>query len=188
VASNRKDPVAGLVNYVLDTKPYHSKILEVLIEYLYTDTANITIVDRIFFDINLLNEGHYVFNPEGWDTYPWGVLSDDSDPFIISGSPLSGYKIYYPFGLDPIIGHWDYTLGSPTVAGPSTVYAIFSESLTFDYGLDQLTLSDTLTVFVDVQESNSIDVDYGSLGFIGSFDAGYFGIGGFGGEFEGYDL
>jgi hypothetical protein len=70
------DPTEGLVQYVLAVKPYHTKILEVLVEYVYTDKvvvivqdhmvsqdnfsnqlpsllAAATIADKIFFDIHL---------------------------------------------------------------------------------------------------------------------------------------
>lgn len=33
------DPIQGLVDYVLDVKPYHTKIVEVMIEYVYNDDA-----------------------------------------------------------------------------------------------------------------------------------------------------
>ena len=31
------DPVQGLVDYVLEIKPYHTKVVEVLVEYIQTD-------------------------------------------------------------------------------------------------------------------------------------------------------
>jgi len=33
------DPIKGLVDYVLDIKPYHTKIVDVMIEYVYNDDA-----------------------------------------------------------------------------------------------------------------------------------------------------
>ena len=47
------DPVQGFVEYVQDVKPYHSKILEVLIEYIHTDVAQISITDSIDWKINI---------------------------------------------------------------------------------------------------------------------------------------
>jgi hypothetical protein len=41
------DPIQGLVDYVSDIKPYHSKIFEVLVEYVYTDMVNVTVVDKM---------------------------------------------------------------------------------------------------------------------------------------------
>lgn len=45
--TSRIDPVQGLVDYVLDIKPYHTKIIETLIEYVHTDEINVTIGDVI---------------------------------------------------------------------------------------------------------------------------------------------
>ena len=43
------DPLDSLVKYVLDTKPYHTKIIEVLKEYTYEDEVFITIKDQHWF-------------------------------------------------------------------------------------------------------------------------------------------
>lgn len=45
------DPVAGLVSYVLDIKPYHTKIVDVLIEYIHTDAVNATITENFDMDM-----------------------------------------------------------------------------------------------------------------------------------------
>src|SRR5271154_6372314 len=39
------DPIQGLIDYVNDIKPYHTKIFETLVEYVYTDYVNVNIVD-----------------------------------------------------------------------------------------------------------------------------------------------
>lgn len=46
------DPVQGLIDYTLTIKPYHSKIIEVLEEYIHTDYLYVTMSDRIDFCIN----------------------------------------------------------------------------------------------------------------------------------------
>lgn len=45
-ALTRIDPATGLVSYVEDIKPYHTKILDVQIEYVYTDLAVGTASDK----------------------------------------------------------------------------------------------------------------------------------------------
>jgi hypothetical protein len=40
------NPTQGLVDYVGDVKPYHSKILDVLVEYVYTEQINTTIQEQ----------------------------------------------------------------------------------------------------------------------------------------------
>lgn len=41
------DPIQGLVDYVLDIKPFHTKIFQVLFEYIYTDAVATTVVDTL---------------------------------------------------------------------------------------------------------------------------------------------
>lgn len=43
----RIDPTQGFVEYVQATKPYHTKILDVLVEYVYAENVDVTIRDRI---------------------------------------------------------------------------------------------------------------------------------------------
>lgn len=46
------DPIQGLVDYVSDIKPFHTKIFEVLFEYIYTDNVNTTVVDTLVMTID----------------------------------------------------------------------------------------------------------------------------------------
>ena len=39
------DPAEGLIQYVQTVKPYHTKVLEVLVEYVYTENLAVTIDD-----------------------------------------------------------------------------------------------------------------------------------------------
>lgn len=48
---NRIDPTEGLVEYVLATKPYHSKVLDVLVEYVYAEDVNVTITEQLMWDM-----------------------------------------------------------------------------------------------------------------------------------------
>lgn len=43
----RIDPTEGFVQYIQATKPYHTKILDVLVEYIFAEDINVTITDRI---------------------------------------------------------------------------------------------------------------------------------------------
>lgn len=43
------DPIQGLIDYVNDIKPYHSKVIEVMIEYVYDDVVNMRVDDAIQF-------------------------------------------------------------------------------------------------------------------------------------------
>ncbi len=41
------DPVQGLVDYVNDVKPYHTKIIEVSVEYQYDEAADTTMLETL---------------------------------------------------------------------------------------------------------------------------------------------
>jgi len=47
------DPVQSLIDYTLEVKPYHTKIMEVLVEYVHTDYISVTMSDAIEFCFNL---------------------------------------------------------------------------------------------------------------------------------------
>jgi hypothetical protein len=48
----RVDPTEGFVQYVNTVKPYHSKILDVLIEYVHTETLTAHFQESIEFTLN----------------------------------------------------------------------------------------------------------------------------------------
>lgn len=59
------DPVSGLVDYVLEVKPYHTKILEVLVEYIHTDCIDITIEEAFYLSLGQPHES--ILGLWGWD-------------------------------------------------------------------------------------------------------------------------
>lgn len=52
------DPVQGLVDYVLDIKPYHTKIIEVLVEYVYEEKVDVTITEALDWVIGMFQTCH----------------------------------------------------------------------------------------------------------------------------------
>ena len=53
--SDTTDPIDGLIRYVNEIKPFHSKIIEVLTEYVYEEDLDVTMDERA-----LLDEGVFV--------------------------------------------------------------------------------------------------------------------------------
>lgn len=49
----RIDPTEGLLLYVQDIKPYHSKVLDVLVEYVYTEPMIVVASDRSHINVGL---------------------------------------------------------------------------------------------------------------------------------------
>lgn len=81
-----RDPVQGLVDYVLDVKPFHTKILEVWVEYIYNDPIHAIIKDEldweIYIDFDRMNGCKYGWDTSPWDQF-WNVKSQDE---IVTGN------------------------------------------------------------------------------------------------------
>jgi len=123
-----KDSVQGLVDFTLDTKPYHTKIMEVLVEYIYTDPMNITITDSIHFDFNI-------------------ELGSDSTEFVCN----AGYS-GTPYDAEP----YGYPQDCPSFPAGFTE-ATFTDSIEFEYGSD-LFFWDTINAYIeDFTDSGTYD-------------------------------
>lgn len=69
------DPVEGLVGYVNDTKPYHTKIIEVLVEYVFGEPINVTITEdsHLQVDIARPSDPFVAFScDDGYSSRPYG--------------------------------------------------------------------------------------------------------------------
>lgn len=118
------DPVQGLVDYVLDVKPFHTKIVEVLVEYVYEEALATTVGDLLELDIGI----QYPATPVGeleclgaYDTLPWD--SDGTYPVVAPNAsiPFEQYPAINP-GTNSMIFPGDVTRELKT---GNTVY-IFS--------------------------------------------------------------
>jgi hypothetical protein len=88
------DPVAGLVDFVLDIKPFHTKIVEVLIEYVYNEFIDVIIVDDIKTTIDLTYPNTDTISlacDGGYSTRPYG---DYGKYPIISPNPAISSELY----------------------------------------------------------------------------------------------
>ena len=68
------DPVQGLVDYVLDVKPFHTKVVEVLIEYVYGENIITRIGDTLYLQLDLVRPSQplNVVCDQGYSTQPFG--------------------------------------------------------------------------------------------------------------------
>ena len=48
------DPVTGLLDYVQNVKPYHTKVVEVLVEYVFNVNVDVTILDNFHLHVELI--------------------------------------------------------------------------------------------------------------------------------------
>jgi len=83
MASNIKglDPVQGLVDYVNDIKPYHTKVIESLVEYVSQELVDVTLLENYLLDIEM--EYLYDINKLGCSDGGFGSLPYD-DPDVIA--------------------------------------------------------------------------------------------------------
>jgi hypothetical protein len=117
MASNLKilDPVQGLIDYTNDIKPYHTKVIEALIEYVGVETIGVTIFEEFNFEIGLAYEfdGNYVCLLGGYGTPSFG---DPADILILSPD-VSKTVVDYP----AIGSGFFITLGDKTTIFDPTV-------------------------------------------------------------------
>lgn len=78
----RIDPTQGLVEYVTAVKPYHTKILEVLVEYVYTERVDITVGERWNWNMYFTRPDSEIIYACGyghqWD--PYGIAAPEATP------------------------------------------------------------------------------------------------------------
>jgi len=91
------DPVAGLVSYVEEIKPYHSKIIEVLVEYIHTDCIDVTITED--FELALGVPADYA--AWGWSEEEANrMFNDNWTNYQISGGGFQWWDIYGDYAGD----------------------------------------------------------------------------------------
>lgn len=123
------DPIQGLVDYVHEIKPYHTKVFEVLFEYVYQDNVNTTVKDVLQWNI----EENQIY------------VSSDTDP-ALAGPTFANQFWYQPSAKTLYIRN---TLNTGWIAFQTQLPAIpagggavdttvteFIETISFDWGGD----------------------------------------------------
>jgi hypothetical protein len=70
------EPIQGLVDYVNDIKPYHTKIVEVLVEYVYGEVLDVTFREDMLTDIEMFRPEDPELSyecPRGYSLLPYGT-------------------------------------------------------------------------------------------------------------------
>ena len=128
--TTRLDPVDGLINYVLFTKPYHTKILEVLVEYIHTDCVDVTIEEGFWLsvgapDVSLLplwgwtqEEARRYFDCD-WQFFQITEVDTTNNYFKIVGD----FADKFPVGDEVVVQTGLLEFAKFTVTGTSTTDA-----------------------------------------------------------------
>ena len=84
---NNNDPINGLINYANEIKPYHSKVIEVLTEYVYDEDIQVTVTESLLMNFgisiarvnvnnNFLDSFNGTYGVGPYDTFEaWPVVS-----------------------------------------------------------------------------------------------------------------
>lgn len=93
------DPIQALVDYINDVKPYHTKVIEVLTEYVYEENVNVTILEDLEWVADLTFPAEtptFITCDNGYSTLPyggpgiWPIVSPNQD----------GNNLVYPDGFN----------------------------------------------------------------------------------------
>lgn len=110
----RIDPTEGLLQYVQAIKPYHSKVLDVFVEYVYTEPCNISMKERLQLQVGLEEPVYPILYSCGFGLV-WSPYSDatpaqlaqativssqapvsllmNSNSFLVSMAPQTAFNI-----------------------------------------------------------------------------------------------
>lgn len=67
-----KDPISGIVDFTQDIKPYHTKIIEVLVDYIYEETMKASIGEEFNLEVDVDIDHHVDYCTEGYGVPAWG--------------------------------------------------------------------------------------------------------------------
>ena len=106
------DPIQGLIDYVNEIKPFHSKILEVAVAYAQNDDVDITFTEEFGVDVSIF----------------WPALADDDD-VPIRNCP-EGWGVEYDRATQYIV--IDASISPQTVTLSGDQSAFFAEGTRFE--------------------------------------------------------
>ncbi|KKK94082.1 hypothetical protein LCGC14_2686430, partial [marine sediment metagenome] len=93
--THTQDPIQGLIDYVNEIKPFHTKILETAVTYAQSEDIDIVISEEFFLDVSLFypaladdDDVPIRVCPEGW-----GVIWDRPSPYIVVNASISPQTI-----------------------------------------------------------------------------------------------
>jgi hypothetical protein len=86
----RIDPTEGLVEYVKYIKPYHTKILDVLVEFVYEEKVDITVAERWKWIINMSQPDADLTYACGYGIVWDSASSADANPLVIIDDVVPG--------------------------------------------------------------------------------------------------
>lgn len=129
------DAIESFVQFLNETKPYHTKLLEVVLEYVYQEAVDVAISERVNFTVGYDNSQALQYDREGYGLPLWGRLNQSNTSSNLPFNPLyDPQSLNYVPQLDRNNELFDPTWGetnTPTQAqlDASLVYAQFIEAV-----------------------------------------------------------
>jgi hypothetical protein len=141
------DPIQGLIDYVEDIKPYHTKIIEVMIEYVYDDKTNGTVRESVIFQWGPSKFPAYDAGPAQTfqmnGNFTNAIFPNDEVTLIAAGSPVSSQTalvtvVSYSSGVTTV------TLGgSPVITVPTNLsHVLIPGDVTFNFSFNITSIDD----------------------------------------------
>jgi hypothetical protein len=84
----RIDPTEGLLQYVQAVKPYHSKVLDVFVEYVYTEPLSVSMQERMRLEVGLEEPVYPITYSCGYG-YVWNPYSEAEPADLPQGTIVS---------------------------------------------------------------------------------------------------
>lgn len=170
-ALNRIDPTQGLVEYVLATKPYHTKALDVLVEYVYAEDVKVTITEDLQWEMYFSRPDIELIYTCGYG-FVWDSLETSTDPdgmlaplTILSatgsiGVPNVGYENSNSF----LVASPTYTPFEVAVASITNNQLVFSKN----YAVSGINLGTNEWEIVDGSNTLTSELSIGDVFYISS--------------------
>ena len=101
--------VEDIIDYITDTKPYHTHVREYTTVYSANDVANLGARDILKTKITLqFKPGRSIFSPDGWDTFYWDMQGWESicdekvyDEIVVNAQTYR--NMTGKFGVNPLL-------------------------------------------------------------------------------------
>lgn len=136
----RIDPTEGLLQYVQEVKPYHSKVLDVFVEYVYAEKLATQIKDKAKLDLTMVGANSdvpvtyscgygFVWNPysdAGGDDLPQATIIKAQGPINIVATPTVSSQILV---TTPDVSGFTFTVDQPVVLRTTGNYPAATRTL-----------------------------------------------------------
>lgn len=166
------DPIQGLINFVLAQKPYHTKILDLLVNYVHEDEVNATITEEALFEIGMVIGAEFSDmsgTPESIvETCPGGFGDgwDQSAQFLVVYAD-AGPDIIYVIGdqTTSFTAGVEFEVRDPDQVDPDLNFIVDTDA-TYDALTDRTAIPVTTAVaatFIDVADPGNNDSTVGDV-------------------------